>query len=117
VELLLRFADDSNGARGYECLFAHYGSVQIVRWNGTKGDFYALPLTGGAQSLGRDLVSGDRIRASIVGNVINVYVNDILMAQATDTTFATGQPGISFFTRPGGNSAHFGLTSFSATSN
>jgi hypothetical protein len=117
VELLLRFTDDANGARGYECLFAYYGAVQIVRWNGRMGDFTVLSITEGAVSLGRDFVDGDVIRANIVGNVISVYVNNILMARATDSAFADGQPGISFFTRPGGNSAHFGLTSFSASSN
>ncbi len=115
VELLLRFADDTNSARGYECLFAYFGGVEIVRWAGPG--FTSLPFTAGSGSLGRELSSGDVVRATIAGNVINVYINGVLIARAIDSTFATGQPGIAFFTRPGGNSAHLGLTSYTVTSN
>ena len=115
VELLLRFSDDANNARGYECLFNYYGGVQIVRWNGAIGDFTVLPSTAGAGGLGRELVSGDVIRATIAGNVISTYINGVLIAEAVDSTFSSGQPGISFFIRPGGDSANLGLTSYSAT--
>jgi hypothetical protein len=119
MELLLRFSDDANNARGYECLFNYAGGVQIVRWNGALGDFTVLPLTGGAGNLGRDLVSGDVIKATIVGNVISSYINGVLRAQATDSTFASGQPGIGFFTRSVGVSANpnFGMTSYAVSSN
>jgi hypothetical protein len=119
IELLLRFADDTNSVRGYECLFNYGGGIEIVRWNGALGDFTSLPITGGAGNLGRDLVSGDVVRATIVGNVISAYVNGVLRAQATDSTFATGQPGIGFFTRPAGvsDNPNFGMTSYSVTSN
>jgi hypothetical protein len=117
VELLLRFGNDANGAWGYECLFAYYGNVQLVRWNGTMGDFTVLTLSGGTGTLGREFASGDVIRATIVGNVISIYVNSTLIGTATDSTFSTGQPGISFFTRPGGNSANFALTSYTVSSN
>lgn len=117
VELLLRFSDDASGARGYECLFAYYGAIQLVRWNGTLGNFTVLSLTGGTGSLGRDFATGDVIKATIVGNTISVFVNNTLMGTATDSVFSSGQPGISFFTRPGGNSAHFGLTSYTVSSN
>ena len=115
VELLLRFSDDSGNARGYECLFNWYGGLAIVRWNGSFGDFTPLATTG-AGSLGRELVSGDKIKASIVGNVISTYINGVLVGQAVDSTFKTGQPGISFFVRPGGNPALLGITSYTATS-
>jgi hypothetical protein len=119
IELLMRFSDDATGARGYECLFNYAGGVDIVRWNGLLGNFTPLTITGGAGGLGRDLVSGDVIKATIVGNVISTYINGVLRAQATDSTFATGQPGIGFFTRPAGvaDSANFGMTSYSASSN
>ncbi len=116
VELLLRFSDDSQNARGYECLFSYTGGIQIVRWNGAMGDITFLNATG-PQSLGRELVSGDVVKASIIGNVIRVYINGVQLATVTDSTFATGQPGISFFTRPGGNSAHLALTSYTVTTN
>ena len=116
VELLLRMSDDANNVRGYECLFNYFGGVQIVRWNGALGDFTVLP-TSDVGRLGRELVSGDVIKATIVGNVISAYINGVLIAQAIDSTFVSGQPGIGFFTRPGGNSAHLGLTSYTVSSN
>jgi hypothetical protein len=114
MELLLRFSDSSTTAQGYECLFNAGGVVQIVRWNGALGDFTVLPTTGPG-GIGGDLNSGAVIKATIVGNVISTFINGVLMAQATDNTYSTGQPGIGFFTRPGGNSANFGMTSYSAT--
>ena len=42
IELLLRWADSAQIARGYECLFNHLGGVQIVRWNGPFGKFTVL---------------------------------------------------------------------------
>ena len=115
VELLLRFSDDSGNARGYECLFNWYGGIQIMRWNGSFGDFTVLQMSG-TDSLGRPLVTGDVIKASIVGNVISTYINGTLMAKATDSTFESGKPGISFFVRPGGSTSLLGLTSYSVTS-
>ncbi|HTG04552.1 MAG TPA: hypothetical protein VK635_10930 [Bradyrhizobium sp.] len=119
MELLLRFSDDTGNARGYECLFNYAGGVEIVRWNGPLGNFTSLNFTGGAGNLGRDLVSGDVIKATIVGNVISTYINGVLRAQATDSTFTTGQPGIGFFTRPAGvaDNPNFGMTSYTASSN
>ena len=116
VQLLLRFSDGASYARGYECLFAYFGGVQIIRWNGALGDFTVLEILRGAERLERELQSGDRIRASIRGTVISVYINDELMAEAEDATFTSGQPGIAFFTRPGGNSAHLALSSYAVQS-
>lgn len=117
MELLLRFSDDANNARGYECLFNYAGGVQIVRWDGALGTFTVLNTTGPG-GLGRNLVSGDVIRATIAGNVISSYINGVLTAQAVDSTFATGQPGIGFFTRPLGvaDNANFGMTSYTVSS-
>ena len=71
VELLLRFSDDSGNARGYECMFAYYGAASIVRWNGPQGNFAVLPLVQSGY-LGRQLVSGDVVKATIVGNTITM---------------------------------------------
>jgi hypothetical protein len=119
VELLLRFSDSATTAQGYECLVNFFGGVQIVKWDGLLGVFEVLTLTGGSGSVGRDIVSGDVFKATIVGNTISAYVNNVLIAQTTDNTnpYTTGQPGIGFFTRPLGNSANFGMTSYSVTSN
>jgi hypothetical protein len=116
VEMLLRFSDSTSGARGYECLFAFYGGVQIVRWNGTQGNYTVLQSTAGPGNLGRGLATGDVVKATISGNLISLYINGVLMARATDSAFTTGQPGIGFFTRPGGNSAHLALTRITAAS-
>jgi hypothetical protein len=116
VQLLLRFSDGPGTARGYECLFAYFGGVQIVRWNGAMGDYTVLPVGAGKGRLDRELRSGDRIRASITGSRIQLYINDELMAETEDSKFVAGQPGIGFFTRPGGNSAHFALSSYAVSS-
>jgi hypothetical protein len=116
VQLLLRFTDGAGYARGYECLFAYFGGVQIVRWNGSMGDYTVLPIRAGKERLDRELRSGDRISASITGNLIQLYINGELMAQTEDSTFIKGQPGIGFFTRTGGNSAHFALSSYAVSS-
>ncbi len=53
VELLLRWADSTHIARGYECLFNHHGGVQIVRWNGPFGNYSVLSGTRTPQSWSR----------------------------------------------------------------
>ena len=113
--MLLRFSDDTGNARGYECLFNYAGGIQIVRWNGEFGSFTPLATTG-IDSLGRPLVSGDVVKATIVGGVISTYINGALMARANNSMFKSGQPGISFFVRPGGSPALLGITSCSAAS-
>jgi len=112
VELLFRVADTVNSVRCYECLFAYSGGIQIMRWNGPFGDFTDL----GGGGLGRELRTGDVVKARIVGNTITCYINGTQLAQAADSRWTDGQPGISFFTRPGGNSAHFAMSSYSVTS-
>lgn len=115
LELLLRWADAAQTARGYECLFNFQGGVQIVRWNGPFGDFTVLP-TSGPNYLGRNLVSGDVVKASIVGNTITTYINGALMSRATDSTWADGQPGIAFFKRTAGLNSDLAITSYTAIS-
>ncbi len=114
VELLLRFTDDSQNARGYECLFAYDGSVAQMRWDGGVGDFTALNSTGDF-GYGRQLQTGDVVKATITGDTLRMYINGTLMLTTVDSMYATGQPGISFFTRPGGDSANFALSSYKVT--
>lgn len=117
VELLLRFSDDTNNARGYEALFNYEGGFEIVRWNGAYGSFTPLSFNGATGYLGRQLQTGDVVKATAIGSTITLYINGQFMAKAIDSTFSTGQPGISFFTRPGGNSANLGLSRYKASSN
>jgi hypothetical protein len=114
VELLLRWADSAHVARGYECNFSYGGGyAQIVRWNGALSDFTYLTQV----SLGRALVTGDVVKAQIVGNVITVYFNGTQINQATDSTWITGQPGMAFWkgSSSGPNTA-LGFSSYTATS-
>jgi chitodextrinase len=115
VELLLRATDGPSSMRTYECLFDWTGNVQIVRWNGSFGDVTFLPIYD-ARGLGRPLVTGDVIKATIIGNTIRLYINGQQMGWTVDSAIGSGQPGISFFIRPGGSQRLLGLTSFSASS-
>ena len=114
VELRLRSSDDNSNVRGYECLFNWYGGVQIFRWNGPWGDVVEIPAVEW-RSLGRNLVTGDVVKASIVGSEIKLFINGVLMARGFDSTFKTGQPGIAFFIRPGGSTALLGLKRVTVT--
>ena len=116
VELLLRWADSAGNVTGYECLFHINGQVQLMRWNGPFGEFTEMPNATGRKSAGRDLVTGDVIKATISGNVINAYINGFPISQVTDSTYATGQPGIGFFKRLTGVNGGFAITSYTAAS-
>ena len=52
------------------------GGVQIVRWNGPFGNFSVLSGSG-PHNLGRRLVSGDVIKATVIGNTITAYINGV----------------------------------------
>jgi hypothetical protein len=57
------------------------------------------------------------VKATIVGNVITVYKNGIQVAQAADSTYSSGSPGIGFFHFAGGDGldALWGFADFSAS--
>lgn len=114
VEMLLRWADSTQTARGYECLFNFQGGVQIVRWNGPFGDFSVLSANG-PNYLGRKLVTGDVVKATIIGNTITAYINGVLMSQVDDSVWTTGQPGIAFFKRTTGLNSDLAITRYTAT--
>jgi hypothetical protein len=98
VEMLLRWDDSAQSARGYECLFNFEGGVEIVRWNGLFGDF-TVPPSKGPGTIGRRLVTGDTVKGRIIGNDIALYINGVPVYTATDSTWTAGQPGIGFFKR------------------
>jgi hypothetical protein len=110
-EILLRWSDDHNNARGYECNLAFDGSYQgIVRWNGPYGDFTDL---GGGSYPG--LKDGDRFEASMIGNTITTSVNGTKIAQVTDNTYTAGDPGLGFFRGNCGSNTDVGISRFAAT--
>ena len=114
VELRLRSAISAHSNTGYEINFSCRPSnaspySEIVRWNGPLGNFTYLSQRKGSQY---GVTEGDIVKATIVGNVINVYKNGVLINTATDNTYTTGNPGIGFY---GQQSTDFGFTSFTAT--
>ena len=114
VELLLRFQISARSARGYEVNVWFGSGLQIVRWNGPLSSFTMLNTTGPGTT---NVTEGDVIRATIIGNVIYVYQNGALVASASDSTWADGNPGIGFFVRPGTGAVpqNYCWSSFSAT--
>ncbi len=124
VELRLRTTITPNSITGYEVLFRTRkdGSayMNIVRWPGPRGnslsDFTFLFDQSGSQYI---VLTGDVIRATIVGNVITVYKNGAQIAQVTDSSPVTsGNPGVGFWLRnlsQTGDATTYGFSSFSAT--
>jgi acetyl esterase/lipase len=120
LEILLRWTSSAHSTTGYEC-FARCTSgdssyVNIVRWDGPLGKFTYLARKRGPNY---GLKNGDTLKASIVGNVITVYINGVEKAQAKDDTHKTGSPGIGVFLqcpngRGVGSNTDFGFTSFAA---
>jgi hypothetical protein len=120
LEILLRFTSSPHNTTGYEC-FARCvdddsSYVEIVRWDGPVGKFTYLVRKHGK---GFGLKNGDTLKASVIGNLITVYINGVEKAQAIDNTFKTGNPGIGEFLacvngQGIGTNADFGLASFTA---
>jgi hypothetical protein len=120
VEILLRWTSSAYWTTGYECfarcLDDKHSYLQIVRWDGPLGKYTYLADHVG---IGYGLKNGDILKASIIGNVITVYVNGIKKALAVDETFKTGNPGIGMFLycpkgHGAGSNTNFGFTSFTA---
>ena len=122
VEIRLRSKLAAYSNTGYEINFKAVQTsdayVQIVRWNGPLGNFTYLTDMRGSQYGVKD---GDVVSASIVGTVIKAYKNRVLVAQASDSTFASGAPGIGFNLNYGGGgcagtSPNYGFSKYTAVS-
>ncbi len=120
LEILLRWTSSAHRTTGYECfarcLTSDSSYVQIVRWDGPLGKFTYLADMRGTNY---GLKQGDILKASVIGNVITVYINGIQKARAIDDTFKTGSPGIGEFLacesgRGVGSNPDFGFASFTA---
>ena len=118
VEFRLRSTISPNVNSGYEinfrCLKTSAAYTEIVRWNGPLGDFTHLHRNTGTSPVFAD---GDVVKATIIGNVITVYINGVQVNQATDTTFTSGSPGIGFYLQRGDTGIYndYGFTCFTAT--
>ena len=120
LEILLRWTSSAHRTTGYECFArcVNDGSsyVQVVRWEGPLGKFTYLADKRGAEY---GLKDGDTLKASIVGNVITVYVNGVEKARVKDDTYKTGNPGIGLFLQCNGrhgkgSNADYGFQNFTA---
>lgn len=117
VELRLRTTIGAHSITGYEIEYNcqpadSTGYFDIVRWNGQVADFTNLKHVTGIY-----LTTGDVVRATAVGNVITGYLNGSVIWQLTDSTFASGAPGVGFYlhNRTGtGDPTQYGFSAFSA---
>lgn len=117
VELRLRSSLSAHISTGYEvnfrCSKSTNAYAQIVRWDGALGSFTYLSQQRGAQY---GVSDGDVVRATMIGNVITVYINGVQIMQTSDSTYASGNPGMGFFLSGSGVvSTDYGLTSFTAS--
>jgi hypothetical protein len=117
VEIRLRTTINAHFITGYEinfrCLKNGGAYMEIVRWNGALGDFTRLAHYDGAQY---GVANGDVVKATIAGSTITVYINNVQMGQASDSSaFASGSPGMGFWLQGTANTSDYGFTSFSAT--
>jgi hypothetical protein len=116
VELRLRSTLSAHVCSGYEITFSlkpnDKAYLIIVRWNGPLADFTYLLNQSGSQYQAK---TGDVIKATAVGNVISAYKNGVLMGQATDNTFTSGNPGMGFNEQS--FNGDYGFSSFIASDN
>jgi hypothetical protein len=114
IELLLRGNIDRNAGPNYAPLYEvliPFGATNgsIIYQSGELGGWEELAMAGPGYE---PLVTGDVIRATIVGPKITVTVNGKMAMTATDSRHATGKPGVGFFVRPGGTPQYWCISSF-----
>jgi FG-GAP-like repeat len=117
VELRLSTTITPHNITGYELDFRNTnpgGYVNIVRWNGPLNKFTILA---GGNNNYHGIKNGDVLLGTIVNGTITVYVNGVVVCQATDNTYTGGSPGIGFWLSPGPSSlnATYGFSFFSAS--
>ncbi len=117
VELRLRSALSPHNATGYEIMFrcskGPKAYCNIARWDGILGAFMYLKQTEGSQY---GVADGDVVKASMIGNVITVYINGVQVVQASDYLFTSGNPGMGFYLEGAtGVNSQCGFSNFMAT--
>ena len=116
VEILLRFRVSAHSARGYEINFRALNSSEsyseVVRWNGPLANFSYLAKNRG-QKFG--ITDGSVVKASIIRDVIRVFINGVQVSEVVDDTYTDGNPGMGFFTNTRGVNSNYGFTRFTAT--
>jgi hypothetical protein len=89
LELWLRGSGSAHSWQGYECSWrvTSDGSqyCNVVRWNGPLSNF-----TSPSTNTGPGVRNGDRLKAQILGNIVTMYVNDVLCYTQDITAYAGG---------------------------
>jgi hypothetical protein len=120
VELRLRTVISAHSITGYEVNYKFStnstGYMQIVRWDGAFANFTVLLSLAGQQY---GVTNGDTVSATVVGNVITAYKNGVQQGQVTDSTYASGSPGMGFnldnsLSSCSGTNPSYGFSSFTA---
>lgn len=111
IEILGRFSITNGVARGYEILWQHANQyAYFVRWNGPEGDFTIDP--GWDIPFGASPQDGDIVRVDFIGSTVSVYLNGAFIKSFTDSTWATGQPGMGFWAESGATVENMGWKDF-----
>lgn len=90
----------------------HY--TGIARWNGAIGNVSTVASTITIPAL----VTGDIVKATIVGGLITAYINGVQVNQGTDASPLTGNPGFGHWLHNNGTTGdptQYGFTLYSAT--
>jgi hypothetical protein len=113
VQIRLRHTMTPGSCTGYEvffrCLKSDSAYAEIVRWDGKVGDWHSLARRVGSEY---GVGDGDVIEATIVGDVLTGFINGVEVISATDSTYASGAPGIGFNFGVADTNVDHGLTSF-----
>ena len=117
VELRLRSSLLAHQATGYEidfrCSKRAKAYSEIVRWDGPLGRFTYLKRGEGSRY---GVKNGDVVKATIVGDVITVYVNGVQTLKVTDHAYTGGSPGMGFYIQEASSgNDDYGFTSFEAS--
>lgn len=92
-ELFVRMTISAHSITGYEIYWSNNQGLGLVRWNGAINDFTPLTWDQGGVTLGF-ATTGDILYVQAVGSVITAKLNGTIVGTKTDTTWATGQPGL-----------------------
>jgi hypothetical protein len=102
VELLLRFTITPHAVTGYEITLnanSNLSYFEVNRWNGLAYGNPSNYTQIGSYTTGAVVHDGDVFKATIIGSTIRVYQNGTqVLGPIVDSTYATGRPGIGFFT-------------------
>jgi hypothetical protein len=119
-EIFLRASISPHSVTGYEINVGNWNNansyIHVVRWNGPFGNFTTILSATGSQY---GVKTGDIFSAQMIGNVITIFVNGVQKGQVTDSTYASGNPGMGMYIQSpstcGSGANNFGFSSYTAT--